>query len=270
MGQGKIYKHRNLQNNKVYIGQTWREPERRWRKGQKSLSAHKNTKALYNALKVYGWDGFDTTIIHTCSNQTELDSWEEFFITIFNSQNPDYGYNIKTFCQGREVQAESTKELIRLKATGRTRESAWNTQKHVIIEGKEFRKCGRCKELKTLDQYQTVHRKKGPKPDTYCKYCKNKYKRDNHGYVRKDADQVSLTRKAQAVENSKRFGTPEMREFYRKLHSKPIIRLTINGMILAEYACAKDANHEGFKSPGISTACKTGLPYKGFLWKFKQ
>jgi len=152
----------------------------------------------------------------------------------------------------------------------KTRDTAWNTQQHVYIEGIEFRKCSKCKELKTLDKYILIPTKKGSKPDIYCRNCKNKYKRENHGYIRKDPKLVSATRKRQGKEAKERFKTPEMLDFYRKLHAKAVLCITYKGLIIKEYDSAKAAGIDGFKPTGISVACNTGNLYKGFYWKFKK
>ena len=54
MKTGVIYMHRNLINNKVYIGQTIQKPEYRWNKGK----GYKDSSLFYNAIQKYGWNNF--------------------------------------------------------------------------------------------------------------------------------------------------------------------------------------------------------------------
>jgi len=54
-----VYKHVNKINGKVYIGQTC-SLETRWsRNGQNYI----NCPRFYSAIKKYGWDGFEHTVI---------------------------------------------------------------------------------------------------------------------------------------------------------------------------------------------------------------
>lgn len=55
-----IYIHKNKENGKVYIGQTKRDPERRWSKEGKY---YRNCKRFYSAILKYGWDGFEHEIL---------------------------------------------------------------------------------------------------------------------------------------------------------------------------------------------------------------
>ena len=56
-----IYKHTNLINGKIYIGQTCQNPEDRWDYG---CGYKKHNLHFYNAIKKYGWkEGFSHEII---------------------------------------------------------------------------------------------------------------------------------------------------------------------------------------------------------------
>lgn len=89
-----VYIIRNTQNNKVYIGQTWKCISNRLREHIR----HRNDKRrrctkLANAMNKYGINNFNIellTIIHT---QTISDYWENYFIEKYDSINN--GYNIK-------------------------------------------------------------------------------------------------------------------------------------------------------------------------------
>ena len=49
-----IYKHTNLINNKIYIGQTCQRVEERWRKGK----GYDPKTYFAKAINKYGWDNF--------------------------------------------------------------------------------------------------------------------------------------------------------------------------------------------------------------------
>ncbi len=264
---GLIYIHKNLKNNKVYIGQTWQNPNTRWRKSNPNFSAHKNCKALYNALLKYTWEGFETTILKIAQSKKEVDKWEEFFIKLFKSDNSDYGYNIKSYCNGRPKQAESTKEKIRQKAIGRKCGDPWNKTKLEVIDGITYKLCTECNKKKTLDNF---HQTRGYY-NYRCRNCKNRYYRGTVRYKRISKKQKKASFKERGEKFKTIHGTPEKRAFFKEINSKPIQQIDmITNQVIKEYSCASDAKVDGFLGPGISTAIKTNGHYKGYYWRFKN
>lgn len=57
-----IYKHTNLINGKVYIGQTCQSPEKRF---GKNGNGYRGCRYFYNAIECYGWDNFEHEILET-------------------------------------------------------------------------------------------------------------------------------------------------------------------------------------------------------------
>lgn len=85
-----IYKHTNLINNKIYIGQTCQKPEYRWgSEGQ----GYKNSPHFYSAIQKYGWQNFKHEILFTNLTQEQANQKEIELIQKYQSQNPIYGYN---------------------------------------------------------------------------------------------------------------------------------------------------------------------------------
>jgi len=87
-----IYKSTNLINGKVYIGQSIKTLPKR-------ISGHKATSKkpkifFHYAIKKYGFENFNWTIIDQAYNREELDDKEIFWIDFYDSRNKDKGYNI--------------------------------------------------------------------------------------------------------------------------------------------------------------------------------
>lgn len=83
---GYIYKTTNLVNGKIYIGQ---------KKGPEFYPDYKGSgKALWNAIRKYGWDKFKVEFLIPCFSQEELDAEEIFLIDWFGSRDRSIGYNI--------------------------------------------------------------------------------------------------------------------------------------------------------------------------------
>lgn len=92
---GNIYKFTNKLNNKTYIGQS-RCIERRY---IQHVFCKNPVYELDRAIKLYGIDNFDYSIIETFSSENldEVNEWmdktEEFYIKKYNSLSPN-GYNL--------------------------------------------------------------------------------------------------------------------------------------------------------------------------------
>ena len=87
---GYIYKITNKIDNKIYVGQTIRDVEERWK-----AHLHKGSKCRYlsAAIKKYGVDNFDFQLVCiTFDNQ--LNDMEIKYIEKYNSLVPN-GYNLK-------------------------------------------------------------------------------------------------------------------------------------------------------------------------------
>lgn len=91
---GYIYKITNKINGKVYIGQTTRSVEQRW-KEHKNLSKRKSQLYLHRSMRKYGIENFIVSVIGTASNYEILNKYEQKAIKKFKSLSPN-GYNSVT------------------------------------------------------------------------------------------------------------------------------------------------------------------------------
>jgi len=94
---GYIYAIKNNVNGKIYIGQTTRTLNKRiWEyKSAYNRNIFYN-KYLLNSFNKYGWDNFEFSIIDTAINLSELNNKEIEYITKYNSNNKEFGYNIES------------------------------------------------------------------------------------------------------------------------------------------------------------------------------
>ena len=94
---GIIYKATNIENNKVYIGQTIETLEIRknkhFYKAKKFKEKNITTNHFFNAINEYGKDAFKWEIIDVANNQKELNEKEQFWIKEYDAINS--GYNIR-------------------------------------------------------------------------------------------------------------------------------------------------------------------------------
>lgn len=87
---GIIYKAENLINGGVYVGQTIRGLSTR-------KSIHKNNALkgfknnyFYKAIRMYGWDSFEWTILATTESKSKLNAMEKFYIAAYRKMTKCY------------------------------------------------------------------------------------------------------------------------------------------------------------------------------------
>ena len=106
---GSIYLIKNSKNNKVYIGQTIQDVEKRFKQHLKLLKTNKN-QAISNAIKSIGKENFSyETLITGITTYEELNELEELYIQKYNSIVPN-GYNLCPGGQKWRRTPEFTKE----------------------------------------------------------------------------------------------------------------------------------------------------------------
>ena len=90
-----VYKHTSP-NSKVYIGVTMQDPSKRWQNGL----GYETQTYFYRAIKKYGWESFEHEILESDLSMKEALSKEKEYISLYDSRNPEHGYNILEGGQG--------------------------------------------------------------------------------------------------------------------------------------------------------------------------
>ena len=105
-----IYKITNLVNNKVYIGAS-KNVEKRW-------SNHRNGRtAIAEDLQTFGLDNFKFEVLLECPEDM-LCQWERDMICLYDSDDPEKGYNSKN---DRPYSLKVSESLKGRKLSGETR-----------------------------------------------------------------------------------------------------------------------------------------------------
>ena len=110
-----IYKITNLINGKVYIGQTVRDVQERFREHCR----HEAT-AIDKAIKKYGKENFSVEVLCEAKSIGELNELEIKYISLYNSTDRIFGYNM---CDGGDNtcgfhHSEQAKEKMRKSRIG--------------------------------------------------------------------------------------------------------------------------------------------------------
>lgn len=92
-----VYIHRNIINNKAYIGIAKMPVHKRW--GKNGNGYKKTQKVFYRAIQKYGWGNFEHIIWCENLSQKEAKKWEMRLIALFQTnccryKNPEFGYNM--------------------------------------------------------------------------------------------------------------------------------------------------------------------------------
>ena len=105
---GIIYKVTNKLNGKIYVGQTTKSLKRR-------IASHywdHHETRFAHALKKYSRDSFDWEVIDSAESIAELNTMETFWISHFDSTNPEKGYNINPTADGTGPRPQEVKDKI--------------------------------------------------------------------------------------------------------------------------------------------------------------
>ena len=113
-----VYIHRNIVNNKLYIGITSKRADDRW--GANGCNYIKKSQpAFSNAIKKYGWDNFEHIIFADKLTEEKAKYLEILLIAMFKTnctkhKNPAYGYNMTDGGNGSSgrVCSETTRRKI--------------------------------------------------------------------------------------------------------------------------------------------------------------
>lgn len=87
-----IYVITNLINSKIYVGQSVNPIQRFYN----HIHDSRANSLIYNAIKKYGKENFSFEIILCCFDIETIDKLEQTYISLYNSNNRNFGYNIES------------------------------------------------------------------------------------------------------------------------------------------------------------------------------
>jgi len=90
----KVYMLKNTVNGKIYIGATIKPLKTRM--NEHRHSAKKKTSRLYKCMREEGIDKFKISLLRYCETESDMHELEIRLISLFNSTDAEFGYNIST------------------------------------------------------------------------------------------------------------------------------------------------------------------------------
>ena len=131
-------------NGKHYVRQTGQKFWKRWGPNGNGYK-NGNQKYFERAINKYGWDNFEHVILKENLTKEQADYWEKYYIQLWDTTNPDKGYNITSRGNGeRHKLSEETKKKISEMNKGRVLTEEW---KKKISESQKGIKRGPNKKL---------------------------------------------------------------------------------------------------------------------------
>jgi group I intron endonuclease len=140
-----IYAIKHVESGKVYVGQSQNIAKRI----RDHRYAHGRCWHISNAVRLYGWNAFEVEILERADDLILLNEREQYWIDLFDSANPEKGYNIcRVAGSFRHMKhSEETKRKIslihkgkHLSAEHKAKLSASHINKHFTITKKRVRK----------------------------------------------------------------------------------------------------------------------------------
>lgn len=169
-----VYIHTNLENNKVYIGITSREPEKRWGKDGSEYTI-KNHPAFGRAIKKYGWNNFSHDILFEDLSkqdacQKEIELIREYKSNCTRYKNPSFGYNMSdggAIGSSGYVWSDESKKKLSDALQGIVKDKEWRLHLSQAMSGKKATE-------ETINKLRESHLGKIASPETKEKMGKSR------------------------------------------------------------------------------------------------
>lgn len=111
-----IYKITNIQNNKVYIGQTIRPVEQRFQRHMNDALNNILDTHFARAIRKYGKENFKIEVVDTANTQEELNQKEQYWIRFYDSVASGYNEtDAISKCGGNTYKSKTDEEMSIIK-----------------------------------------------------------------------------------------------------------------------------------------------------------
>ena len=284
-----VYIHRNIINDKAYIGIAKAPAYKRW--GKNGNGYKKNQEAFYRAIQKYGWDNFEHIIWCENLTQEEAKEWEVILIALFKTncsryKNPERGYNLTDggdgmsgfkFSEESKIKmsqskkgkklSEDHKEKLRKLFSGENNPMHGKKGKLSPAFGRKYTEEQRTqKSIRMMGNTNMLGKK-------HSDETKNKIRESKRNISDKTREKMSKAQRGKIMsEESKRKNSDEHKGMYlldKNPNAKRVFQYDIDGNFIKEYGCAQSASLETGINANLITACcrneqKTA---GGFIWK---
>lgn len=95
-------------NGKRYVGKTAQDVSQRWRNG----AGYRKCPLMWKAVQKYGWENFEHVILADNLTEEEAEALEKKYVEEYQSNNPEYGYNLTSGGEKGCVLSPEVKEQL--------------------------------------------------------------------------------------------------------------------------------------------------------------
>lgn len=158
-----VYMHTSP-SGKRYIGITGQKPKDRWKNG----NGYKNNTYFKNAVKKYGWENIEHTILFSSLDKKDACRLEQICIMLFKSNDRRYGYNRSIGGENSSLGVVKTQEE-KNQISIRTKRYYDNNPEAKISKSIEYSK--RCKDNPEIRKWLSFIASEGAKKYMKPVYC---------------------------------------------------------------------------------------------------
>ena len=129
-----IYKITNIINNKIYIGSAQNIKDRKRTHFYTLRNGTHSNNHLQKSFDKYGEEYFIFEVIEIVENSENLIDKENYYINLYNSNNPEFGYNIRKEASSNLgiKYSDESKERMSIKAKGR-KYAKWALEQRSVL-----------------------------------------------------------------------------------------------------------------------------------------
>lgn len=272
-------------NDKRYVGITRTSPQRRWGNG-----ANYGTCPLVDrAIKKYGWENIRHEVVDTAVTKDEAERKERYYISLFRSNLPEYGYNI---LPGGDVATNPLTDEMRHKlGNGQRGKPRTDEEKAKISEGvsRTFARpesnghFGMSHTSETREKMSKAHIERwADRPDRREEAAARMRERMLDPAFRAETlERLAKCRRkpgewTMPQEAKDKIGQANRGKWVGEKSpcSKPVLQYDVDGNFIQRWANAGEVERAGIADRSNVSACCRGKPHVktagGFVWKFEE
>ena len=259
-----VYMHANKANGKRYIGITGQKPKKRWSGG----AGYSSNEYFYSAIKKYGWDGFEHSIVAEGLSLEDAYDMERALIKKYDSANRCHGYNLDLGGNGAGCRSEATRKKnsdarIRLYRETDLRQKISEGGKRRFAKAEEHEKLSRAAILRNQD------------PQKFENICKGNRKRWEDDA---EHEKISGSLKKYYADNPDRrkVVSEERKRFFaehpEKKKTRRVNQYSLDGVFIQTWDNMTEAgNNYGTSSHNISAVCAGRRKSAGgYIWRYSN
>lgn len=298
-----VYIHRNMINNKAYIGITSQNTNERW--GVDGKEYCRGTQPRFqNAIQKYGWENFEHIIWADGLTEEEANHLEILLIAMFKTnccryKNPSYGYNLtdggggmsghKDTAETKKKKSEASRDMwaqdgfrekmVQIHTGSKHRPFSEQARRNISesLKGRFPReKNPMCRKVYSLELdeefYSAIdaHDKYGVSAQGISNCCNGKQKTAGRHPITGEPLTWEYVDKTYIEINQSKQGTHKKGVEWWNI--RPVNQYSLDGKLIKRWGFIQEAGENCGIDPGSIRKCCAGIYNQagGFLWRYRD